>query len=287
MPILALSARAEGGWIFGSKLSKTGLYDFHVANGAKMVPFAGYSMPLQYGDVGGVAAHNHVRTQAGLFDVGHMVQSFITGPSATAFLEWLTPSALAELKAFHSTLSVLLNDKGGIIDDTVICKHSDDKYYVVTNAGRRVEDLAWFEQKLKEWNASDKSSSGKVSLEVLDGWGLVALQGKSRRENGTFIGASTVLQRLKDGPSKRRVGFVIADVPAREGAKVFSPAEEEIGVITSGIPSPTLSQNIAMGYIKNGFHKKGTEVLVEVRKKMRKATVKPMPFVPAKYHREP
>lgn len=101
----------------------------------------------------------------------------ITGPSATAFLEWLTPSALSELKPFHSTLSVLLNDKGGIIDDTVICKHSDDKYYVVTNAGRRVEDLAWFEQKLKEWNASDKSSSGKVSLEVLDGWGLVALQG--------------------------------------------------------------------------------------------------------------
>lgn len=87
---------------------------------------------------------------------------------------------------------------------------------------------------------------------------------------------------------------------------MFSPAEEEIGVITSGIPSPTLSQNIAMGYIKNGFHKKGTEVLVEVRKKMRKATVRPMPyvlcldyrdthilirvyyrFVPAKYHREP
>lgn len=61
---------------------------------------------------------------------------------------------------------------------------------------------------------------------------------------------------------------------------MFSPAEEEIGVITSGIPSPTLSQNIAMGYIKNGFHKKGTEVLVEVRKKMRKATVRPMPYVP-------
>ncbi|KAG8973846.1 Aminomethyltransferase, mitochondrial [Tulasnella sp. 425] len=401
MPLFGLSTGAEGNRIFGwevdvlsSTLSKTGLYDFHVANGAKMVPFAGYSMPLQYGDVGGGAAHHHVRTQAGLFDVGHMVQSFITGPSATAFLEWLTPSALSELKPFHSTLSVLLNDKGGIIDDTVICKHSDDKYYVVTNAGRRVEDLAWFEQKLAEWNSSDKSSSGKVSLEVLDGWGLVALQGpeaakvlqahvkedlgklyfgqsgyfdvagvkchvarggytgedgfeisippektveitelvskspvqltglgardslrleagmclyghdlneditpveaglswvigKSRRESGTFIGASTVLQQLKDGPSKRRVGFIVEDAPAREGAKVFSPAEEEIGVITSGIPSPTLSQNIAMGYIKNGFHKKGTEVLVEVRKKMRKATVRPMPFVPAKYHREP
>lgn len=101
----------------------------------------------------------------------------ISGPTATAFLQWLTPSALAELKPYHSTLSVLLNDKGGIIDDTVICKHAEDKYYVVTNAGRRSEDLVWFEQKIKEWNGSDRAASGKVSLEVLENWGLVALQG--------------------------------------------------------------------------------------------------------------
>lgn len=57
------------------QLAKTGLYDFHVANGAKMVPFAGYSMPLSYGSVGAVASHHHVRESVGLFDVGHMVQS--------------------------------------------------------------------------------------------------------------------------------------------------------------------------------------------------------------------
>jgi len=116
--------------------------------------------------------------------------------------------------------------------------------------------------------------------------GLSWVIGNSRRESGDFIGAKTILQQLKDGPKKRRVGFVIEDVPAREGAKVFAPdSSEEIGVITSGIPSPTLSQNIAMGYVQSGFHKKGTEVLVEVRKKMRKATVRPMPFVPPKYYR--
>ena len=63
------------------QLRKTGLYDFHVANKAKMVPFAGYSMPLAYGDVGAVASHHHVRNGAGLFDVGHMVQSKCANPS--------------------------------------------------------------------------------------------------------------------------------------------------------------------------------------------------------------
>ncbi|KAG9011085.1 Aminomethyltransferase, mitochondrial [Tulasnella sp. JGI-2019a] len=379
-----------------SQLLKTGLYDFHISNGAKMVPFAGYSMPLAYGDVGAVSSHNHVRTKAGLFDVGHMVQSNFIGPTATEFLEWLTPSALGSLNNFSSTLSVLLNDKGGILDDLIICKHAQDAFYVVTNAGRRTEDLAWFEQKLQEWNSDNQGGSkGKVEMKVMEDWGLVALQGpeaatclqqhvkedltkllfgqsmfaevagvkchiarggytgedgfeisippqdtvmitelltnpaagshaqltglgardslrleagmclyghdlseditpveaglswviaKSRRHPGAFIGSDTILQQLKDGPTKRRVGFIVEDAPAREGAKIFSAdSQKEIGVITSGIPSPTLSQNIAMGYVYSGHHKKGTEVLVDVRKKLRKAIVQPMPFVPTKY----
>lgn len=86
---------------------------------------------------------------------------------------------MASLKPYSSTLSVLLNEKGGIIDDTIVTKHASDAFYVVTNAGRRNEDLAWFKQKLEEWNASDKGKAGPVEHEVLDNWGLVALQGKS------------------------------------------------------------------------------------------------------------
>jgi aminomethyltransferase len=100
------------------------------------------------------------------------------GPTSAAFLEWLTPSSLASLSPYSSTLSVLLNEKGGIIDDTIITKHSEDAFYVVTNAGRRDRDLAWFAQKIDEWNNnSSKSEKGKVEMEVLDGWGLLALQG--------------------------------------------------------------------------------------------------------------
>jgi len=71
-----------------------------------------------------------------------------------------------------------------------------------------------------------------------------------------------------------------------EGAKIYSSLEKElIGTVTSGIPSPTLGQNIAMGYVKSGFHKKGTEVDIDVRNKLRKAIVAPMPFMKPNYWR--
>lgn len=100
------------------------------------------------------------------------------GPTATAFLQWLTPSSLTSLPPYSSTLSVLLNPNGGIIDDTIITKHSDSAYYVVTNAGRRDRDLQWFKEKLEEWNKSEVAQrEGGVEHEILDGWGLLALQG--------------------------------------------------------------------------------------------------------------
>lgn len=102
------------------------------------------------------------------------------GATATAFLEWLTPSSLASLEPYSSTLSVLLNERGGIIDDTVITKHADDAYYVVTNAGRRERDIAWFSAQVLLWNASERAAEGKVEHEVLEDWGLLALQGASR-----------------------------------------------------------------------------------------------------------
>lgn len=103
-----------------------------------------------------------------------------TGLSALAFLEHLTPSSLSSLPEHGSTLSVLLNPQGGIIDDTIVTKHTDDRFYVVTNAGRRERDLAWFAEKLQAWN-SEQGKDKAVSMEVLDGWGLVALQGPRYR----------------------------------------------------------------------------------------------------------
>jgi aminomethyltransferase len=116
--------------------------------------------------------------------------------------------------------------------------------------------------------------------------------GKDRRANGGFHGDSVILQQLKKkseggGVSRRRIGLVVEGSPAREGAEIVDDKGEKIGNITSGCPSPTLKKNIAMGYIKDGMHKAGTEVDVVVRGKKRKAVVTKMPFVASKYHKQP
>jgi aminomethyltransferase len=116
--------------------------------------------------------------------------------------------------------------------------------------------------------------------------------GKERRANGGFHGDSKILQQLKKkseggGVGRRRVGFVVEGAPAREGAHVVNEAGEQIGTITSGCPSPSVKKNIAMGYIKDGLHKSGTEVEVVIRGKRRKAIVTKMPFIPSKYFKAP
>lgn len=174
-----------------------------------MVPFAGYDMPLSFGDVGQgtqstpiplipVTAHKHVRDAAGLFDVSHMVQHNFSGAGATDFLLSLTPTSLDKIPEHGSSLTVLLNKDGGIIDDTIMTRLAGDKWYVVTNAGRSEEDIAHIKSKLEEWNA--KHADKPVEWEILEGWGLVALQGpKAAAALATLTDAD--LANLKFGQS--------------------------------------------------------------------------------------
>lgn len=121
--------------------------------------------------------------------------------------------------------------------------------------------------------------------------------GKDRRSEtdvakGAFYGAHVVLPQLKTrknggtGVERRRVGLVVEKgPPARESAEIVDAEGNKVGVVTSGCPSPTLGENIAMGYVKDGLHKAGTELEVLVRGRKRKATVTKMPFVPSKYYK--
>jgi aminomethyltransferase len=112
----------------------------------------------------------------------------------------LTPSSLGSLANYSSTLSVLLNDQGGIIDDTIITKHSNESFYVVTNAGRSTEDKAHIDSKLKEWNGRSENKGKEVKWETMDGWGLVALQGpKAAEVLQTMVGLD--LTTIKFGQS--------------------------------------------------------------------------------------
>lgn len=110
---------------------------------------------------------------------------------------------------------------------------------------------------------------------------------KSRRETGGFLGADKILAQIKDKSlvKRRRVGLIVQGAPAREGAEILDKEGNVIGNITSGCPSPCLKKNIAIGYVKSGFHKKGTELSVKVRNRVQDAVITKMPFVEAKYHK--
>ena len=159
-------------------LNRTPLYELHVSLGAKMVPFAGYEMPVQY-PLGILKEHLHTREKAGLFDVSHMGQAFLIGPdheTTAAALEALVPADIANLQPGQQRYSQLLNDDGGIIDDLMVTRsHSaddDGSLMVVVNASRKEVDFAHIAERLPD----------DVRLEPMPERALLALQGPAAKD---------------------------------------------------------------------------------------------------------
>ena len=144
---------------------RTPLYDFHIANGARMVPFAGWDMPVQYA-AGIKAEHLATRNGAGLFDVSHMVQVELSGSGADAFFERLTPTDIGAVAEGHVRYSMLLNDAGGILDDLMVAR-LDGRLHLVVNAGRAAHDIDHLRQNLDD----------STKMDVHHDWALLALQG--------------------------------------------------------------------------------------------------------------
>jgi len=124
----------------------TPLNDLHIALGARMVPFAGYSMPVQY-PAGLMAEHHHTRSAAGLFDVSHMGQLRLVGPDAAAAFESLIPVDVIDLPVGKQRYGLLLNDDGGIIDDLMFFKREAD-IFVIVNGACKVGDIAHIQAKI-------------------------------------------------------------------------------------------------------------------------------------------
>src|SRR5262245_41657576 len=129
-------------------LKKTPLHALHVARNARMVPFAGYDMPVQYAD-GIIAEHNHVRDQAGLFDVSHMGQAFLAGAdheTVARALETLVPGDIVGLAPGRQRYTQLLDDNGGILDDLMVTRSADPAedgvLFLVVNAATKEADFA-------------------------------------------------------------------------------------------------------------------------------------------------
>jgi aminomethyltransferase len=129
-----------------TELLRTPLYDLHLELGARMVPFAGYALPVQY-PTGLLAEHHHTREAASLFDVSHMGQITMTGPGAAAALESLVPVDVLGLGPHRQRYGLLLNDEGGILDDLMIVNRDDDLYLVVNGACKHA-DLAHLQSRI-------------------------------------------------------------------------------------------------------------------------------------------
>lgn len=211
-------------------LKKTALLDRHEALGARIVPFAGWQMPVQYQGI--LAEHKAVREAAGLFDLGHMGQVMVDGPDALEFLQYTTTNDVATLAPGEAKYGLLPNEQGGVVDDIIVYRNpaGHDGYMVCVNAANAEKDVAWWQElrrRRPELDVSVRDVSGEL--------GMIAIQGPR---------AEAIVARVTDAPVEDIDYFtwreaLIAGVPANiartgytgEDGFEFYAANDLIGTI--------------------------------------------------------
>jgi len=156
-------------------LQRTPLFERHAALGARMVPFAGYEMPVQYEGV--IPEHKAVRTDAGAFDVSHMGEIHVDGPTAQAFLQSMLSNDIDRLSDGEAQYTLLTNESGGIVDDLIAYRLAHGQFYLVVNASNRAAVYS----SLKE-----REPRGSEVRDASDDYGLVAVQGPRALERLGF-----------------------------------------------------------------------------------------------------
>lgn len=366
------------------QLNKTPLYETHLKMGARMIEFGGWIMPVEYSGI--IDEHLRVRSKGGVFDLSHMGEIFITGKDASNCLQKLITNDLSKLYDGKALYSPTCKTDGGIVDDLVIYRFSENRYMIVVNAANIEKDYAWILENafLTHGTHSDTQISNRsqeIALVAIQGrlsesslqplasvdlskisyyhfaeghiadieavisrtgytgeagfelyteakhaeklWGAVieaakkdggkpiglgardtlrlemkyALYGNDIDEStspleaglswtvafdkGDFIGREALLRQKESGVRRRLVGFKMTDRGiARSHYPIFKADSQigQIGMVTSGSPSPSLKENIGLGYVKTEFSKIGTEIEIEIRGRRVKAVVVKTPF---------
>src|SRR3954469_25576075 len=177
-------------------LKRTPLHDRHVAAGAKMVPFAGWEMPVQYAGI--KDEHLTVRSSAGVFDVSHMGEIETTGPDAEAFLQRILSNDVSKIAEGGAQYSVLCKEDGGVLDDLFSYRLGPERFLTVTNASNHDKDLAWFQKQAEAFD-------GDVTItDAHSDFAMLALQGPNARE--------ILRQHLTDGEEPKRMRWTLATV---------------------------------------------------------------------------
>jgi glycine cleavage system T protein (aminomethyltransferase) len=168
-------------------LRRTPLYDRHEAAGARLVPFAGWEMPVQYEGIR--QEHIGVRTAAGVFDVSHMGEIETSGPGAEALLQRLLSNDVSKIKVGGAQYSVLCREDGGVLDDLFTYRLEEDLYLTVTNAANHERDFAWF-----------RDHAGDFDAEVRDAhtdYAMLAVQGPEARAAVEALAAGELPKRMR------------------------------------------------------------------------------------------
>jgi aminomethyltransferase len=150
-----------------TEMKLTALNHVHRALGAKMVPFAGYDMPVLYKNL--IQEHHAVRNAVGVFDVSHMGEVFITGDKAFDLVQYMTSNDVSALSDGRVQYSCMPNDQGGIIDDLLVYRFAADKYFLVINASNIEKDLAWMHKQNEKFGATIENKSDDYSLLAIQG----------------------------------------------------------------------------------------------------------------------
>ncbi len=178
-------------------LKRTPLYEAHVEAGAKLVPFAGWEMPVEYDGIR--AEHLRVRSGCGVFDVSHMGEIETEGPQAVELLQRLLSNDVSKIQLGGAQYSCLCREDGGVLDDLFTYRLGEDRYLTVTNAANHERDLEWFEAHAVEFEAEVHDR--------IDAYAMLAVQGPEARP---------IVQRITDGelpPRFRTAELPVAGVP--------------------------------------------------------------------------
>src|SRR5499425_2617818 len=311
----------EGRWSTGSlvnnALKRTPLYDAHVKSGARMVPFGGWEMPVQYSGI--VEEHRAVRAGVGCFDVSHMGELEVEGPQALAALQRLTTNDVGALEIGQVQYSLLCYPDGGIVDDLTLYRLASDRYMLTVNASNIDKDWRWVSEHgggARRRNVSDTPRVWSALLEAGRGESAVpvglgardtlrlemcyALYGNDIDETtnpleaglgwivkpakGDFVGRDAIEKVRASGPARKLVGIEMADRSvARHGYRVVAPgAASPIGIITSGSYGPSVERSIALAYVPSAKAAIGTDLGVEIRGQVKPARVVKTPFHPSR-----
>lgn len=233
-------------------LKTTALRDRHERLGARMVPFAGWLMPVQYSGI--LDEHRAVRSAAGLFDLGHMGQVQVSGPDALDFLQHVATNDVSRLEPGEAQYSLLTNERGGVIDDIIVYRWPDEPgYFVVVNAANHDKDVAWLHQQ--------RAARADLNISVDDvspDYGMIAIQGPHAE---TIVSKLTSTDLSVIGPFQWRRGEV-AGSPAmiartgytgEDGFEFYVPQEH-----TADLWDALLSAGQPLGLVPVGLGARDT-----------------------------